>query len=202
MCQAAFTLRCAWAWQLLKAKADSVHGVVAANAMLARDLREKETLVALLQARSMTSLNAAQPRPHWDWAHPSHICSGTGFTPPALRRDWAPPPPTSAPGLGPPPPTSAPGLGRAAEPRPRHVCGRSVRFRLSHSALNAVRRASASSDCADERTCTTELECHWYLAVRRPTRSGCSSRWTSRLPRCTTRSGPLPRGTCPVPCAR
>ena len=112
-----------------------MHGVVAANAMLARDLREKETLVALLQARSMTSLNAAEPRLHWDWAHPSHICPGTGLTPPTLRRDWAPPPPTSAPGLG-----------RAAEPRLRHVCGRSVRFRLSHSATNAVRRASASSD--------------------------------------------------------
>jgi hypothetical protein len=83
MCQAAFTLRCAWAWQLLKAKADSVHGVVAANAMLARDLREKETLVALLQARSMTSLNAAEPQ--------SRGCTGTGLTPP-----------TSAPGLGSP----------------------------------------------------------------------------------------------------
>ena len=68
-----------WAWQLLKAKADSVHGVVAANAMLARDLREKETLVALLQARSMTTLNAAEPRLRRDWAHPL----------PHLRRDWA-----------------------------------------------------------------------------------------------------------------
>ena len=39
---------------------------------------------------------------HWDWAHPCHICAGTGLTPPTsapglvsplphLRRDWAHP---------------------------------------------------------------------------------------------------------------
>ena len=64
--------------------------------------------------------------------HPSHICTGTGLTPPTaapglgsplphLRRDWAHPfhictgsgliPATSAPGLGSPHLTSAPGLG-------------------------------------------------------------------------------------------
>jgi hypothetical protein len=41
---------------------------------------------------------------HATWAHPAHICSGTGLTPL-----------TSAPGLGLAPPTSAPGLG---SPRP------------------------------------------------------------------------------------
>ena len=40
-----------------------------------------------------------------DRAHPSHICAGTGLTPP-----------TSAPGLGLTPATSAPGLGAALEP--------------------------------------------------------------------------------------
>ncbi len=35
---------------------------------------------------------------HRDWAHPAHICAGTGLPLPHLRRDWAPPP-TSAPGL-------------------------------------------------------------------------------------------------------
>jgi hypothetical protein len=69
-----------------------------------------------------------QDRPARDstWAHPVHICTGTGLTPsasaprpgsppatsasgPHLRRDWAHPA-TSAPGLGSPLPTSAPGL--------------------------------------------------------------------------------------------
>ena len=36
-------------------------------------------------------LGATLPRLHRDWAHPSHICTGTGLTPP-----------TSAPGLGTP----------------------------------------------------------------------------------------------------
>ena len=51
------------------------------------------------------------PRPNW--AHPCHICTGTGLTParsapglnsplPHLHRDWAHSPATSAPGLGSP----------------------------------------------------------------------------------------------------
>ena len=50
------------------------------------------------------------PQLHRDWAHPCHICIGTGLIPPHLRRDWARPchicigtglaPATSAPGQG------------------------------------------------------------------------------------------------------
>ncbi len=61
------------------------------------------------------------PHLHQDWAHPSHICTGTGPTPPTsapglgatrphLRWDWAHPSHICA-GTGSTPPTSAPGLG-------------------------------------------------------------------------------------------
>jgi hypothetical protein len=81
-----------------------------------------------------------RPHLHPDWPQPCLICSGTGLPPttgapgprriftvtgltpatsapglgsplPHLRRDWAHPLTTSAPGLGLPPTTSAPGLG-------------------------------------------------------------------------------------------
>jgi hypothetical protein len=63
---------------------------------------------------------------HRDGAQPSHICHGTGLTPPTSALKPGSPPPTSAPGLrtplppslvpgrGSPPPTSAPGLRAAA----------------------------------------------------------------------------------------
>ena len=41
-------------------------------------------------------------------AHPAHICTGTGLTPPASAPGLGPTPPASAPGLGAPPATSAP----------------------------------------------------------------------------------------------
>ena len=48
-----------------------------------------------------------------DWAHPCHICGGTGLTPP-----------TSAPGLGSAPTTSAPdGAAIAAERQRRRISG-------------------------------------------------------------------------------
>ncbi len=68
-----------------------------------------------------------EPRPHLhrDWAHPAHICTGTGRSPftsapapgpplPDLRRDWAHPAHICT-GTGPTPPASAPGPG---SPRP------------------------------------------------------------------------------------
>ncbi len=66
-----------------------------------------------------TGTGSSLPHLHRDWAHPAHICSGTGLTPhssalslPHLHRDWGSSPPTSAPGPGSPrpPATSAPGL--------------------------------------------------------------------------------------------
>ena len=74
-------------------------------------------------ATSAPGLGSPLPHLHRDWAHPGHICTGTGLTPatsapglgsprPHLHRDWARPchictgtgltPATSAPGLGPP----------------------------------------------------------------------------------------------------
>ncbi len=73
------------------------------------------------------------PLPHLrrDWAHPRHICAGTGLARPHLH--WEPAqlcaacapglgsrPATSAPGLGSPPATSALGLG---PPRPTSALG-------------------------------------------------------------------------------
>jgi hypothetical protein len=68
-----------------------------------------------------SSPGLGSPLPHLrrDWAHPDHICAGTGRTPttsapglgsprPHLRRDWAHPAHICA-GIGLTPPTSAPG---------------------------------------------------------------------------------------------
>ncbi len=51
-------------------------------------------------------LGASRPHLHQDWAHPAHICTGTGLTPP-----------TSAPELGSP----RPHLHRDSA-RPAHIC--------------------------------------------------------------------------------
>jgi hypothetical protein len=55
------------------------------------------------------------PRPNlhrdWDWAHPAHICTGTGLTPATTCAGTRRTPATSAPGRGSPLPTSARGLG-------------------------------------------------------------------------------------------
>jgi hypothetical protein len=75
--------------------------------------------------------DATPTRPHLqrDWAHPSHICTGTGLTPPTsatglgsplphLQRDWAHPSHICT-GTGLAPPTSAPGLNDVRRvPRP------------------------------------------------------------------------------------
>jgi hypothetical protein len=61
---------------------------------------EEYACVALEQALLVTPPRSPPPHRRRDWAHPSHIGTGTG-----------PDPATSAPGLGPTPPTSAPGLG-------------------------------------------------------------------------------------------
>ena len=69
---------------------------------------------------SAPGLGSPLPHLRQDWAHPCHICAGTGahschiciagngaHTPLHLHRDWGPSPATSAPGLG---------------PIPRHIC--------------------------------------------------------------------------------
>jgi hypothetical protein len=53
-----------------------------------------------------------------DWAHPCHICAGTGLPLPHLRRDWAHPCHICA-GTGLTPATSAPGLGSQLPHVPR-----------------------------------------------------------------------------------
>ncbi len=66
-------------------------------------LREKNDEIENLE----TMVRASRPHLHRDWAHPAHICTGTGLTPA-----------TSAPGPGLTPATSAPGLGSPL-PHPR-----------------------------------------------------------------------------------
>ncbi len=74
-----------------------------------------------------TAAAASTPRTHeraraHGWAHPVHLCTGTGLTPstsapglgsprPPLHRDWAHPRPASAAGLGSPPASICTGTG-------------------------------------------------------------------------------------------
>ena len=47
--------------------------------------------------RFALGLGSPLPHPRHDWAHPSHICTGTGFTPPTVCTGTGLTPPTSAP---------------------------------------------------------------------------------------------------------
>jgi hypothetical protein len=81
-----------------------------------------------------SALGLGSPLPHLrrDWAHPCHICAGTGLTPATSAPGLGLAPlPTSAPRLGSPPPTSAPGLPRTVLPRLLHPsrAGREQRMR-------------------------------------------------------------------------
>jgi hypothetical protein len=82
---------------------------------------------AIRHSIALVALLKGSPLPHLrrDWAHPRHICAGTGLSPatsapglgsppPHLRRDWALPCHICA-GTGLTPATSAPGPG--------HSCG-------------------------------------------------------------------------------
>ena len=51
-------------------------------------------------AASAPALGSPLPHLHRDWAHPCHVCTGTGLTTAAFERWTAPNAPTSAPGLG------------------------------------------------------------------------------------------------------
>jgi hypothetical protein len=77
------------------------------------------------------------PRPHLrrDWAHPCHICTATGLTPP-----------TSAPGLG-VPAESCPTVHRGLTPR---------------SAASSERLASSAGSAADRSTCSTPI---WHVTA-------------------------------------
>ncbi len=80
-----------------------------------------DNLKQALVAKVTPSLGATVPRLHRDWAHPSHVCTGTRLTPPTsapglgsplprLHRDWAHPSHICT-GTGLTPLTSASGLG-------------------------------------------------------------------------------------------
>ncbi len=60
------------------------------------------TVLLNLSVRGPAAANTTPPqKASWDWAHPAHVCAGTGLTPPHLHRDWAHPA-TLAPGLSEP----------------------------------------------------------------------------------------------------
>jgi hypothetical protein len=81
-------------------------------------------------------LGSGSPRPHLrrDWAHPAHICAGTGLTPP-----------TSAPGLGPP----RSHLRRDwAAAHPAHICaGTGLTPPNAAERRRSVARVSESACC-------------------------------------------------------
>ncbi len=85
----------------------------------AQQARTSRRMLGLLRAPA-PELGSPLPHPHWDWAHPCHICtgtehpyhicSGTGLTPATSAAGLGSPLPHPHPGLGSPPATSAPGL--------------------------------------------------------------------------------------------
>ena len=71
--------------------------------------------LALVRAHAISwrpvQFHSPHPHLHMDWAHPIHICTGTGFAPATSAHGLGSPPATYAPGLGSPLlATSAPGL--------------------------------------------------------------------------------------------
>jgi hypothetical protein len=81
-------------------------------------------------ARATSAPGLGSPLPHLrqDWAHPCHICAGTGLTHATSAPGLGSAAATSAPGLGSAAATSAPGLGspmphlRRDWAHPCHIC--------------------------------------------------------------------------------
>ncbi len=101
-------------------------------------------------ATSAPGLGSRLPHLLRDWAHPCHICSGTGLAPP-----------TSAPGLGPPLPTFAPGLGLPL----RTQSGREVHVSHNRQRTRAMQHAAHVSHGPRDALARHAEACRWRQSM-------------------------------------